>query len=121
MVPSISFSGRESRHADKIFAFPSRTEFSVTTPNEWQSQAGLFHVMPHELMVLALLFNLEHMRNGDVAQPCGGNRLGDVPSQPPSDAVLREQTPKPLVVVHGELRIIPLVDDPQHTTQSIVD
>src|ERR1700732_3692993 len=31
MVPSISFSGRECRHADKIFAFPSRTEFSVTT------------------------------------------------------------------------------------------
>jgi|SRR5580704_15701798 hypothetical protein len=32
MVPSISFSGRECRHADKIFAFPARTEFSVTTP-----------------------------------------------------------------------------------------
>jgi hypothetical protein len=31
MVPSISFSGRECRHADKIFAFPARTEFSVTT------------------------------------------------------------------------------------------
>jgi hypothetical protein len=33
MVPSISFSGRECRHADKIFAFPARTEFSVTTPS----------------------------------------------------------------------------------------
>jgi uncharacterized protein len=33
MVPSISFSGRECRHADKIFAFPARTEFSVTTGN----------------------------------------------------------------------------------------
>src|SRR5580704_2220992 len=31
MVPSISFSGRECRHAHKIFAFPARTEFSVTT------------------------------------------------------------------------------------------
>jgi hypothetical protein len=31
MVPSIRFSGRECRHADKIFAFPARTEFSVTT------------------------------------------------------------------------------------------
>jgi hypothetical protein len=31
MVPSISFSGRECRHADKIFAFPARAEFSVTT------------------------------------------------------------------------------------------
>jgi hypothetical protein len=31
MVPSIVFSGRECRHADKIFAFPARTEFSVTT------------------------------------------------------------------------------------------
>jgi hypothetical protein len=28
MVPSISFSGRECRHADEIFAFPARTEFS---------------------------------------------------------------------------------------------
>jgi hypothetical protein len=37
MVPSISFSGRECRHADKIFAFPARTEFSVTTglPNQF--------------------------------------------------------------------------------------
>ena len=26
MVPSISFSGRECRHADKIFAFPARTD-----------------------------------------------------------------------------------------------
>jgi hypothetical protein len=34
MVPSISFSGRECRHADKIFAFPARTEFSVTTAAE---------------------------------------------------------------------------------------
>jgi hypothetical protein len=34
MVPSISFSGRECRHADKIFAFPPRTEFSVTTASE---------------------------------------------------------------------------------------
>src|ERR1700688_2043693 len=34
MVPSISFSGRECRHADKIFAFPARTEFSVTTAFE---------------------------------------------------------------------------------------
>jgi hypothetical protein len=31
MVASISFSGRECRHADEIFAFPARTEFSVTT------------------------------------------------------------------------------------------
>ena len=31
MVPSISFYGRERRHADKIFAFPAGTEFSVTT------------------------------------------------------------------------------------------
>jgi hypothetical protein len=31
MVPSISSSGRECRHADEIFAFPARTEFSVTT------------------------------------------------------------------------------------------
>jgi hypothetical protein len=31
MVPSTVFSGRECRHADKIFAFPARTEFSVTT------------------------------------------------------------------------------------------
>jgi excisionase family DNA binding protein len=28
MVPSIRFSGRDCRHADKIFAFPARTEFS---------------------------------------------------------------------------------------------
>ena len=35
MVPSISFSGRECRHADKIFAFPARTESSVTTSSEW--------------------------------------------------------------------------------------
>jgi hypothetical protein len=31
MVASISFSGTECRHADEIFAFPARTEFSVTT------------------------------------------------------------------------------------------
>jgi hypothetical protein len=31
MVASISLSGTECRHADEIFAFPARTEFSVTT------------------------------------------------------------------------------------------
>ena len=79
------------------------------------------HIMPHELMVLALLFILEHLRNGDVAQPCGWNRLGHMTSQPACDAVLREQAPKPLVLVHGELRVIPLLNDLQHTAQSIVD
>ena len=36
MVASISFSARECRHADEIFAFPARTEFSVTTGQEAQ-------------------------------------------------------------------------------------
>jgi hypothetical protein len=40
MVPSISFSGRECRHADKIFAFPARTEFSVTTGNNTFGSMG---------------------------------------------------------------------------------
>src|ERR1700688_982204 len=40
MVPSISFSGRECRHADKIFAFPARTEFSVTTTSDTCSCAS---------------------------------------------------------------------------------
>src|ERR1700689_1203854 len=30
MVPSISFSGRDCRHADKIFAFPARTAFPIS-------------------------------------------------------------------------------------------
>src|ERR1700733_3658088 len=38
MVPSISFSGRECRHADKIFAFPARTEFSVTRAEQSKLQ-----------------------------------------------------------------------------------
>ena len=38
MVPSISFSGRECRHADNIFAFPARTEFSVTTGGVYRRQ-----------------------------------------------------------------------------------
>ena len=45
MFPSISFSGRECRHADKIVAFPARTEFSVTTGGELeQIQFLLGHV-----------------------------------------------------------------------------
>src|ERR1700676_668311 len=48
MVPSISFSGRECRHADKIFAFPARTELSVTTGSPVVSHAAVDESAPDE-------------------------------------------------------------------------
>ena len=50
MVPSISFSGRECRHADKIFAFPARTEFSVTTGARSLVAESL--LLKHQLLIL---------------------------------------------------------------------
>jgi ParB/RepB/Spo0J family partition protein len=39
MVASISFPGRECRHADEIFAFPARTEFSLTTGKRFDAKS----------------------------------------------------------------------------------
>ena len=45
MVASISFSGRECRHADEIFAFPARTEFSVTTAGRARIRGMIYFKM----------------------------------------------------------------------------
>lgn len=53
------------------------------------------HIMRHKLMVLTLLFALEHLRNGDVVQFYQGDGFGDVASKPARDTVFREQASKP--------------------------
>ena len=52
MVPSISFSGRECRHADEIFAFPARTEFSVTTAAAFAGTGHIYNLADGSITIL---------------------------------------------------------------------